>query len=192
MPTTIQDYAKSKKIRVHQAKSVIKAVLGEVPETLSDEEVKRINQASTEAASEQALETGTLSLPSGVESTQITYQTPEKIRIKIQGILDDDLKIFYPSQTSFTAVALACYKEYNLRLANQTVTETIAEVSNILQSTEQAIFMPLIDNYIQKIDELKQREIASKQKREVNRNSYEIDRYRKKLEEVGVLIDTKS
>jgi hypothetical protein len=46
MATTIQEYAKSKKVRIHQAKAVIKAVLGEVPDNLTDEDIERIELAN--------------------------------------------------------------------------------------------------------------------------------------------------
>ena len=46
MATTIQEYAKSKKVRIHQAKAVIKAVLGEVPDTLTNEDIERIESAN--------------------------------------------------------------------------------------------------------------------------------------------------
>lgn len=46
MSITIQEFAKANKIRIHQAKAIIKSVLGDVPSALTDEDIQLIKNAS--------------------------------------------------------------------------------------------------------------------------------------------------
>jgi len=192
MATTIQDYAKSKKIRLHQAKAAVKAVFGEVLETLTDDDIKRVENAGRETAIEEGLEAGTLSLPPTVEVNHIEYQTPEKTRIKLQGILDEELKYFRPSQKSFTAIALACYEEYNVRLAKQTVERTVERVVETLYGVEQQAIQPIIQDYEQKFYQLEQDEKQAQARRsqQVKNRLSEVDTLLLDLAKVG--IDIKS
>lgn len=63
---TIQEYAKSRKLRVHQVKALIKHVIGEMPTSLSDEDINKLDESLKQSTQPQ--------LPQAKEQLQLPQQ----------------------------------------------------------------------------------------------------------------------
>jgi hypothetical protein len=181
MAISIQDYAKSKKIRLHQAKSIIKAVLGEVPETLTDDEIQRIDQAGTDINSaEQLSPSEQAQLPPAQESTAITEVQEDSINSQRQSFNAQNLPV--SSLGQLLDVDLVLEENQVQQRLDDHYTNVMNRISNHNQRMESTLLSSIAANYEQ-IKNHKPVQLAK-----VDRTA--IDEIRVKLKEIG--IDLKS
>jgi hypothetical protein len=107
MSITIQEFAKANKIRIHQAKALIKSTLGDVPATLTDEDIRLI-KSSAQLNQTKALPQAQINQPQTELKTVQTEQPQEEqppvneTPAPIQTTSNDDVAL---TQSDLAAIA---------------------------------------------------------------------------------------